>query len=50
MGLWKWQHNPDLNFPQPARVNNTSLTDLNEVDAWLKKRVVNLHRRKEKAA
>jgi hypothetical protein len=42
MGLWKWQHAADLGFPQPSIVNGIAHTDLDEVDAWMKARVVDL--------
>jgi predicted DNA-binding transcriptional regulator AlpA len=42
MALWKWQRNPDLGFPQPTRINSISYTDMDEVDAWMKSRVVDL--------
>jgi predicted DNA-binding transcriptional regulator AlpA len=40
MCLWRWQRDPKLNFPQPTVVNDIMYTDLDLVDAWMKKRVV----------
>jgi predicted DNA-binding transcriptional regulator AlpA len=42
MCLWKWQRNPDLGFPQPTRINDISYTDVDEINAWMKKRVVDM--------
>ena len=40
MCLWRWQRDESLGFPQPSKVGKTSYTDLNDVDAWMKKRIV----------
>ena len=53
MALWKWQRNPDLGFPQPTVINDISYTDVDQIHAWMKARVVDLAdaaRRKPKAA
>jgi len=54
MGLWKWQHDPELAFPQPTVINRTCYTDLDEVDTWMRARVVDLTKqriaRRRKAA
>jgi hypothetical protein len=42
MALWKWQHDPGMGFPRPSRVNNISYTDMDQVNAWMKERVVDL--------
>jgi hypothetical protein len=40
MCLWRWQRDPKLNFPQPTVINKYSYTDLNQVDEWMRERVV----------
>jgi predicted DNA-binding transcriptional regulator AlpA len=40
MCIWRWQRDPSLKFPQPSRINNIDYTDMNEVDAWMRARVV----------
>lgn len=40
MTIWRWQRDPDLNFPKPSRVHNIDYTDLDEVDSWLRARAV----------
>jgi hypothetical protein len=40
MCIWRWQRDPSLNFPQPTRINNIDYTDMNEIDAWMRARVV----------
>jgi hypothetical protein len=42
MCLWKWQRNPDLGFPRPTVVNDISYTLVDQVDTWMKERVVDL--------
>jgi predicted DNA-binding transcriptional regulator AlpA len=42
MALWQWQRDPDMGFPQPTRINEISYTDMNEIDAWMRSRVVDL--------
>jgi len=45
MCIWRWQRDPQLNFPQPSRINNIDYTDLNLVDAWMRSRVVDRTKR-----
>jgi predicted DNA-binding transcriptional regulator AlpA len=40
MCLWRWQRDPELNFPKPTRINKYHYTDLNQVDQWMKERIV----------
>lgn len=40
MTVWRWQRDPELEFPQPTVINGISYTDLNEIDAWMKSLVV----------
>jgi hypothetical protein len=40
MCLWRWQRDPDLDFPAASRINGISYTDLNLIDAWMRERVV----------
>jgi hypothetical protein len=39
MTLWRWKHNPTLNFPCAAVINGTEHNDLNLVDAWMRDHV-----------
>jgi predicted DNA-binding transcriptional regulator AlpA len=40
MTLWRWQHTEWLSFPQPSVINGIAYTNIDEVDAWMKARVV----------
>ena len=40
MTVDRWQKDPVLGFPQPARVRGYPLTDLDQVDEWMRSRVV----------
>jgi len=40
MCLWRWQRDPELNFPQPTQINKYHYTDLNQVDQWMRERIV----------
>jgi predicted DNA-binding transcriptional regulator AlpA len=42
MALWNWQHDPGMGFPQPTRINDISYTDMDEINKWMKERVVDL--------
>jgi predicted DNA-binding transcriptional regulator AlpA len=46
MCLWRWQRDPSLCFPQPSKIGATSYTDLNEIDRWMRDRVVAKMQRK----
>ena len=50
MCIWRWQHDPELGFPRPARVNGISYTDRNGVDAWMRGRVADLANERTKRA
>jgi predicted DNA-binding transcriptional regulator AlpA len=39
--IWRWQRDPAINFPQPSVINGIPYTNLDEIDAWMKLRVVN---------
>jgi hypothetical protein len=42
MTVWRWRRDLSLNFlPQPSIIHENSYTDLDAVDAWMKKQVVN---------
>lgn len=41
MSIWRWRRNDELGFPRPSVINDIEYTDLDEVDAWMKARVVN---------
>jgi len=34
MTLWRWDHNPALNFPAPIRINGRKYRRLSELVAW----------------
>jgi hypothetical protein len=40
MALWRWQRDPELSFPQPSVINGIKYTDLNQIDEWMRQRVV----------
>jgi predicted DNA-binding transcriptional regulator AlpA len=40
MCLWRWRRNPELGFPQATEIGRTPRYDLNEIDQWMKQRVV----------
>jgi predicted DNA-binding transcriptional regulator AlpA len=40
MTIWRWQRDPKLDFPQPSVVNGNCFTSLDEVDRWMRARVV----------
>jgi predicted DNA-binding transcriptional regulator AlpA len=43
MTVWRWRRNPAVNFPQASVINGIEYTDLQEVDEWMRARVVNRH-------
>jgi hypothetical protein len=34
MTLWRWDHDPDLNFPKPIRIRSRKYRDERELDAF----------------
>ena len=40
MTIWRWRRKPELDFPKPSVINGVEYNDLDEVDAWMKKKVV----------
>jgi hypothetical protein len=50
MCLWRWQRDPRLSFPQPTVINKYSYTDLNQVDQWMRERVVDRTRGRDPRA
>jgi predicted DNA-binding transcriptional regulator AlpA len=43
MAIWRWQRDPDMKFPRPCRLGiKLEVTDLDEIDAWLRSRAVHL--------
>lgn len=32
--LWRWDHDPDLNFPKPIRIRSRKYRDERELDAF----------------
>jgi predicted DNA-binding transcriptional regulator AlpA len=41
MTVWRWQRDPNLKFPQPSIINGNPFTELDAIDEWMKRRVVN---------
>ena len=39
MTVWRWKHDPDLDFPKPIVVGKIEYNDLDLVDAWLRTKV-----------
>jgi hypothetical protein len=35
MTIWRWKHDPSLNFPPAHIVNGIEYNDLNRADAWM---------------
>ncbi|WP_377828812.1 helix-turn-helix transcriptional regulator [Bradyrhizobium lupini] len=46
--IWRWQRNASMKFPQPSIVNGLPFTDVDEINAWMKSRVVNFATSKAK--
>jgi predicted DNA-binding transcriptional regulator AlpA len=40
MTIWRWQKDAALKFPQPALINGKPYTDIDEVNCWMRSRVV----------
>jgi predicted DNA-binding transcriptional regulator AlpA len=40
MTLWRWMHDESLKFPRPICIRDVEYIDLDEIDAWLRRRVV----------
>jgi predicted DNA-binding transcriptional regulator AlpA len=38
MTRWRWMHNEALGFPKPLIVNRRQLFDLDQLEAWERKR------------
>ena len=34
MTLWRWDHDPRINFPKPIRINRRKYRDEAELEAW----------------
>ena len=34
MTLWRWDHDPRVNFPKPIRINRRKYRDEAELEAW----------------
>ncbi|SFP35395.1 helix-turn-helix transcriptional regulator [Tranquillimonas alkanivorans] len=37
MTIWRWQHDPELEFPKPTRISRRRYWRLSEIEAWLEK-------------
>lgn len=40
MTLWRWDRNPDLNFPPPMRINRRKYRDAAALDEWDRQRAL----------
>jgi excisionase family DNA binding protein len=38
MSLWRWEHDPDLDFPQPTIINGRKYYAEGELEAWERSR------------
>ena len=38
MTLWRWDHDPELGFPKPIRINRRKYRDHAELEAWERER------------
>ena len=34
MTLWRWDHDPDVNFPKPLRIKKRKYRDESELEVW----------------
>ena len=34
VSIWRWRHDPDLNFPRPLRINRLLYWRLSDLEAW----------------
>jgi len=48
MTIYRWRRNPAVNFPAATVISGIEYTDLQEVERWMKARVVNRMTAKEK--
>jgi predicted DNA-binding transcriptional regulator AlpA len=39
MTLWRWDHDPAMNFPPPLRINNRKYRDIDALEAWERSRI-----------
>lgn len=39
MTLWRWDHDPRVNFPRPIRINHRKYRDEAELESWERSRV-----------
>jgi predicted DNA-binding transcriptional regulator AlpA len=38
MTIWRWDRNPELNFPKPIRINRRKYRDEAELESWERER------------
>jgi len=38
MTLWRWKHDPDLDFPDATEINGIEFNDLDRIDEWMRTR------------
>jgi|RhiMethySRZTD1v2_1073278.scaffolds.fasta_scaffold4843472_2 predicted DNA-binding transcriptional regulator AlpA len=43
MTLWRWDHDPSVNFPKPIRINRRKYRDEAELEAWERQRAALAH-------
>jgi hypothetical protein len=36
MTIWRWEHDPRLNFPKPTIINNRKYRSRDEIDRWMR--------------
>ncbi len=44
MSLWRWDHNPELGFPPPIRINRRKYRRLSDLVRWERSRAVGARR------
>lgn len=49
MSIHRWRNDPELKFPKPSDVRGIPYWNLNEIDAWMKSRVVDRTKKREVA-
>jgi predicted DNA-binding transcriptional regulator AlpA len=40
MTVWRWQRNTTLGFPQPSMILGKPYTNVDEVNRWMRERIV----------
>jgi predicted DNA-binding transcriptional regulator AlpA len=50
MTLWRWDHDPALEFPPPIRIKNRKYRNVGKLEAWERKRVAKTVKAKDARA